>query len=208
VSLDPAIFRALVANGATPEMLLAVVEASASVDEARLEKKRANNAERQARYRERHQQNNADNALQGVIERDSVTSPAPSPSFPPDPQTNPIHTPVKTTRARKGPVFSLPSDIPEEEWEGFEEMRRRIGKPMTDKARSLAVVELRKLSDAGWPPGDVLNHSTMNSYQGLFPPKDRQNGKRPANDRRQRTEYRDPILGDAFDELSASMGQH
>jgi 5-methylcytosine-specific restriction endonuclease McrA len=35
MSLDPAIFRALVANGATPEMLLAVVEASASVDEAR-----------------------------------------------------------------------------------------------------------------------------------------------------------------------------
>lgn len=35
MSVDPAIFRALVNQGATPEMLLAVVEASAAVDEAR-----------------------------------------------------------------------------------------------------------------------------------------------------------------------------
>jgi hypothetical protein len=72
VSLDPAIFRALVEQGATPEMLLAVVEAAAAVDEARKEKKRANNAERQARHRNK---NNARNALQGVTERDSENPP-------------------------------------------------------------------------------------------------------------------------------------
>ena len=72
MSLDPAIFRALVEQGATPEMLLAVVEAAASVDEVNREKKRANNAERQARFRAK---NNASNALHDVTERDSVTAP-------------------------------------------------------------------------------------------------------------------------------------
>lgn len=38
MSLDPAIFRALVEQGASPEMLLAVVEAAASVEEARKER--------------------------------------------------------------------------------------------------------------------------------------------------------------------------
>jgi hypothetical protein len=206
--IDPAVFRAMVANGATPEMLLAVVEAAAAVEEEKRAKKRANNAERQARFRERHKEDdNASNALQGVTERDSVTPP-PSldKEIPPRPpkEINPT-APAREPRPRKGSAFALPSDIPEAEWEGFEEMRRRIGKPMTDRARNLAVNELRKLADAGWPPGDVLNHSVMNSYQGLFPPKDRQNGQRPANDR---PAYRDPILGDAFDELASGMGKH
>lgn len=70
------------------------------------------------------------------------------------------------------PAFVPPSDIPEAEWDGYEEMRRRIGKPMTAKARDLAIGKLRKLADAGFPPGDVLNNSILNSWQGLFPPKE------------------------------------
>ncbi len=54
MSIDPAIFRAMVENGATPEMLLAVVEAAAAVDEQKKERKRAGNAERQKRFRARH----------------------------------------------------------------------------------------------------------------------------------------------------------
>ncbi|WP_203309785.1 helix-turn-helix domain-containing protein [Sphingomonas beigongshangi] len=70
------------------------------------------------------------------------------------------------------PSFVPPSDIPEAEWDGYEEMRRRIGKPMTAKARDLAIGKLRKLAEAGYPPGDVLNNSILNSWQGLFPPKE------------------------------------
>lgn len=72
--------------------------------------------------------------------------------------------------------FILPADIPAEPWLGFEEMRQRIRKPLTAHASSLAVSELRRLRDEeGWPPGDVLNHCTMNSYQGIYPPKRAQN---------------------------------
>lgn len=84
------------------------------------------------------------------------------------------------------PPFILPADIPAQPWGDFVAMRQRIRKPMTDRAKHLAVIELRKLAVDGWPPGDVLNNSTMNSYQGLVPPKGRNNGQyrqdRAAND--------------------------
>lgn len=75
--------------------------------------------------------------------------------------------------------FILPAHIPPVAWDAFVEMRNRTGKRMTDYAKSLAVGRLDKLAEDGWPPGDVLNHSTLNNYQGLFPPKDRSNGYRP-----------------------------
>jgi hypothetical protein len=89
--------------------------------------------------------------------------------------TSPKTTSSPKKRAAKPPAFVPPSDIPEAEWDGFEEMRKRIGKPMTPKARDLAVTRLRRLADDGYPPGDVLNHSILNNYQGLFPPKDERN---------------------------------
>ena len=76
MTIDPAIFRALVAQGATPEMLLAVIEADAAASEERNAKKRADNAERQARFRAKNQpKRNASNALQSVTERDGETLP-------------------------------------------------------------------------------------------------------------------------------------
>lgn len=97
---------------------------------------------------------------------------------PPDPAPNELDilTPTQEKKSEpkgssKKPKFALPTDIPAEPWGGFEEMRKRIHKPMTDHARTLAVSELRRLRDEeGWPPGEVLNHCTMNSYQGIYPP--------------------------------------
>ena len=80
-------------------------------------------------------------------------------------------------KSAAAPPFVPPSDIPEAEWDGFEEMRKRIGKPMTAKARDLAIARLRLLAEDGHPPGDVLNHSILNNYQGLFPPKDQRHGQ-------------------------------
>lgn len=80
--------------------------------------------------------------------------------------------------------FSLPDDIPADLFAEFEAMRNRIRKPLTDHGRRLAVDRLHELAADGWPPGQVLNHSILNNYQGLFPPKEIRNGKRPANDRR------------------------
>lgn len=70
MTIDPAIFRALVAQGATPEMLLAVVEADAAVREEKLAKKRADTAARVAKHRAgKAKAGSAGNALQRVTER-------------------------------------------------------------------------------------------------------------------------------------------
>jgi len=99
--------------------------------------------------------------------------------------SSPKTTSSTKERAPKAPTFILPSDIPSDEWADFEAMRRSIRKPMTDGIRAKIVARLRKLEADGYPPGAVLSHSTLNSYQGLFPPKDDRNepvrsNRRPA----------------------------
>jgi hypothetical protein len=80
-------------------------------------------------------------------------------------------------------AFVVPDDIPAEPWAAWEEMRKRLRKVPTDKARALAITELRRLRDEeGWPPGDVLNHCTMNSYQGIFPPRRNHSNERDNRD--------------------------
>lgn len=101
-----------------------------------------------------------------------------TPKQPRTTNTSPVASQPTRSRARKAPAFVPPSDIPESEWEGFEEMRNRIGKPMTPRARDLAIARLRQLAEDGYPPGDVLNHSILNNYQGLFAPRDDRNGQR------------------------------
>lgn len=99
--------------------------------------------------------------------------------------TEPVIEPVEeakaspTARAKKKPEpFVLPDWVPAEQWTAFEAMRRTIRKPMTDYAKKLVVSELRKLADAGYPPGDVLDQSTRNDWQDVYKIKDRGNGHR------------------------------
>lgn len=108
----------------------------------------------------------------------------------------------KRTRKKKPQPFVLPDDIPAESWAGFEEMRRRINKPMTDRARQLAVAELRKIeAEHGQPPGAVLDNATLLSWQGIYPIKDHQHGRLP-NDRRPSAERRNPAF-DMYAEAEA-----
>lgn len=80
--------------------------------------------------------------------------------------------------------FILPDWVPREAWEGFEEMRRKISKPMTDRARKIALGKLAELKSEGHSPELVLNQSVMNDYQGLWPLKGGGNGQSKAEQRR------------------------
>lgn len=104
-------------------------------------------------------------------------TPTPVTVAPNQPISTNTSTKASPSPRRRASAFVLPDDIPADEWRDFEEMRQSIRKPMTNAARHQAVTRLRKLAAAGWPPGDVLNHSTLNNYQGLFPPKDDGNGR-------------------------------
>ena len=62
----------------------------------------------------------------------------------------------------------IPDWIPTEAWDGYIEMRKKIRKPMTDRAVTLAIKTLDYLRSAGHDPGAVLDQSVLNSWQGLF----------------------------------------
>ena len=63
----------------------------------------------------------------------------------------------------------IPEWIDKEAWEAFIEMRKKIGKPPTQKAITMLITKLKELKDAGDDPALVLNQSTMRNYTGVFP---------------------------------------
>lgn len=119
--IDPVILRALQAAGCTTDQIIAAVEADVALEQARKEKKRVGNRERQRRFREA---NNAHNALQGVTERDSAlpsqdkSSPdTPSKTQPTDP---PLYSPLTSKRGSR-----LPSDfVMPAEWKAWAKAER------------------------------------------------------------------------------------
>jgi hypothetical protein len=77
----------------------------------------------------------------------------------------------------------LPSWVPKEAWDAFVEMRQRIKAPLTDNAKHLTLKDLEKLRDDGHDPRTVLEESVKNSWRGLFPPKEKTDGKRGRSSR-------------------------
>lgn len=72
-----------------------------------------------------------------------------------------------------GSAFAPPVWVPISAWQGFEQMRNKIKKPMTDGARKLIVRELEKLQAQGFDPLAVLEQSERNCWQDVFPLKDK-----------------------------------
>ena len=73
----------------------------------------------------------------------------------------------------------LPAWIEVKAWEGFIAMRKSIKKPLTERAKVLAIHKLETLLKQGQDPTKVLDQSTFNSWQGLFAVKEdygRENG--------------------------------
>lgn len=66
------------------------------------------------------------------------------------------------------PAFVLPANISPEIWKAFEEHRKKLRKPMTDRARNLIV---GKLNSFGGDANRILEESICNGWQGVFPPK-------------------------------------
>lgn len=81
--------------------------------------------------------------------------------------------PTASAKSEK-PKWILPDWIPVDAWDGFEEMRNKIRKPMTDRARGMIVTELQKLRG---PPGAILDQSTRNNWQDVFELRDKANGQ-------------------------------
>lgn len=78
---------------------------------------------------------------------------------------------VKDTKVSQKEII-IPEEIAEA-FEGFSEMRNRIKRPLTSRARTMAINELQKLAPNDYSKQiKILDQSTLNCWQGLFPLKD------------------------------------
>jgi len=65
---------------------------------------------------------------------------------------------------------ALPKFIVQECWEGFVEMRFSIKKPLTSRSCQLIFNKLKLIDES--MANEILDQSTMNCWQGIFPIKD------------------------------------
>jgi hypothetical protein len=65
--------------------------------------------------------------------------------------------------------FERPSWVPIEPWEGFCEMRQRLRKPLTDRAKWMVVKRLEGLVAEGWGAGELLDYATEVSWNTVWP---------------------------------------
>ena len=67
--------------------------------------------------------------------------------------------------------LDLPAWIPPQIWQDYEEMRKLIKRPMTDRARKIAITRLDQFRTEGYDPVEVLEEAILNSWQGIWRPK-------------------------------------
>jgi len=63
----------------------------------------------------------------------------------------------------------IPSWLPKEAWDGYCAMRKQKKKPLTDRARKMAINTLADLYESGENLEMVLCQSEFNCWTGLFP---------------------------------------
>ena len=161
MTIKPEVLDALLAAGATAEMIVAAVKADLASEAERVERRRDNNAERQRRFKAKNKQvteDNAGNALPGVT---------PSLSRPLSPQTplTPTHThPEYNTRARKGPVPAKPEGVSSQTWADFLALRKQKRADLSQTA--LAGIE-REAVKAGWSLESALAECVARGWQAF-----------------------------------------
>lgn len=173
MSLNAATLEILIAKGLTASDLLDVARA---LEET---KPKSKAALRQARYRERKE---AENVTSDVT--CDVTIP------PNDIYSNPPPSETKVSSGRERSArekIVIPDWIPATAWDGWIEMRRLKHAKPSPHAIRLAIGELEKLRRDGHDPGAVLDQSTLKNWTGLFPIKEKSNGKQSDSDGAGRT---------------------
>jgi len=96
----------------------------------------------------------------------------------------PINTQTKLNNTKLNNTklkITVPAYLDEALWNDFIDMRKKIKRPATDRAKELLIKDIEKLKTAGDDPNDVLRQSIKNCWQGLFPLKDGGNGRYKGN---------------------------
>lgn len=71
----------------------------------------------------------------------------------------------------KSPNGGLPEWLNPDDWTAFKEHRRRLRKPMTPRAETLAINELARLVAKGYTATELINHAILKGWQSIYEPK-------------------------------------
>ncbi len=160
--IDPAVMRAMLEAGCTAEQIVAVAEAAAHAVDEKKAAKRANNAERQRRFRERNAMSrvtgvtNADDALQ--VSPKKETSPTP-----PKEKTTPSSSEARASSLNPRGELELVLDA--ERAKAVIDHRQRIGKPLTAYAAKQLAGKMAQCPD----PNAAADEMIANGWQGFKP---------------------------------------
>lgn len=104
----------------------------------------------------------------------------------------------------------MPDWIPVEAWNGYVEMRKKLRKPMTARARSLVINALQAMHGKGLDVALALDNSTRNDWIDVYEPKagqgaDKAGVKRGSSEyailHKQATWWRDAGFGSVWDAM-------
>lgn len=87
--------------------------------------------------------------------------------------------PIPVSKPDYKPDYIIYNDhwLPLDAWQGWVEMRKKLKKPLTDRAIERALTKLAAMYEKGQDIGEVLDRSTMNGWTDLYEIKETNNGK-------------------------------
>ena len=83
-----------------------------------------------------------------------------------------LASPKEKVKENINKTIYIPEYIDKELWNDFLEMRKKIKKPPTDRAKELLIKDLIKFNDDGEDVNEILRKSIKGCWQGLFSLKD------------------------------------
>lgn len=82
---------------------------------------------------------------------------------------------LPTTEDSEKPKTVFPDWLNVKTWNEYLEMRNKIKKPATDRAKELAINKLEKMRGLGYDPNLLLEQSILNCWQDIYEPKQKGN---------------------------------
>jgi DNA-binding transcriptional ArsR family regulator len=81
---------------------------------------------------------------------------------------------TETTKDKKSSsksIIEIPDWLDKTDWKDFVAMRKKIGKPMTDRAMKIIISKLENMKSKGISVSIVLQNSIVNAWQDVYEPK-------------------------------------
>lgn len=170
MTVSIATINAMVAAGASAEVIAAAWKAEIEATEKAAEDRRAKDRDRQRSHRASRDVTacHSDNAI--VTGSHADPPPNDNISNPPPPEKPTPDGVGKKPAKPRTPDFDVPDWIPAEPWAAFAAMRKRKSKPLDSFVAKQLFGRLRSIADAGWSLEDVITKAAIGNHDGFWMP--------------------------------------